>query len=99
VLAPKSCDFRLGKSYSICGENSVQRRFGTAAIVRCRTSIHFKSTPWSNLDGNPWFGTTLATYRETRDRAADLRTRKGGNRWRIFHEKMYNARNDPIRLS
>jgi hypothetical protein len=34
----------------------------------------------------------------TRDRAADMRTRKSGNRRRIFHENRNNARNDTIRL-
>jgi hypothetical protein len=66
----------------MCGENSVQRQFGIAPVVGCRTSIHFKSTPWSNLGGDPRFGTRLATYLETRDRAAEVRTRKCGNRWK-----------------
>jgi hypothetical protein len=59
------------KNYSIYGENSVQRRFGIMPIVRCRTPIDSMSTPWGNLRGDPWFGTTLARYLEPRDRAAE----------------------------
>jgi hypothetical protein len=43
------------------------REFGPAPIwktpiVRCSTPIDSESTPWGNLRGDPWFGTTLAEY-------------------------------------
>src|SRR3984885_16356102 len=34
--------------------------FGTMAIVRCRRSIDFRSTAWSDLHGDPCLGEGLA---------------------------------------
>jgi hypothetical protein len=37
-----------------------------------RQSI-LSQAPWGNLRGDPWFGTTLASICNSRDRAADVR--------------------------
>jgi hypothetical protein len=72
-------NFDLGKNYLTCGENSAERRFGITLFVRSPMSIGSKSILWSNLGrstGLVRFGTTLAMYLESRDRAADVRTRQ-----------------------
>jgi hypothetical protein len=68
VWAPAGWEFRPGKNYSICGENSARRRVGITPIVRCPASIGSMSMPWGNLRGYLWFGRTLARCLEARDR-------------------------------